>query len=140
MIDFTKLEVGTKVWDFGKGWGTIKSIGKHTIYPIEVTFEDFDDSTYTLEGKCFKDQINPRLFLSELKIPEENLRHPLKTDDLVLVRDHEKDDWVKRHFYGFANGGILVFMYGKTSWTIENHEDYVRYNCWKLPEVEDEKN
>jgi hypothetical protein len=65
-------------------------------------------------------------------------RPELKIDDPVLVRCDAKDKWSKRHFAGWnKNGpGIMVFAYGRTSFTHSGEEkDLGSWPFYKLPEA-----
>lgn len=64
---FKNAEVGDKVWSVGHGWGKITHIDNDDTYPLKVKF-DGDSATYTLEGKFYKDDLNPTLFWDEVKI------------------------------------------------------------------------
>ena len=63
-------------------------------------------------------------------------RPELKIDDPVLVRGYTKAKWSKRHFAGWnKNGpGIMVFAYGRTSFTHSGEEkDLGSWPFYKLP-------
>jgi hypothetical protein len=65
-------------------------------------------------------------------------RPELKIDDPVLVRSNAKDKWSKRHFAGWNKNspGIMVFAYGRTSFTHSGEEkDLGSWPFYKLPEA-----
>ena len=139
-FDFTKLPIGTKVFDFVFGWCEITKISATTVtYPVHVAFADHE-ATYTHNG-CLHIGEMQRLFLREVKfeVPEDAYTPPLpdlKKDTPVLVRNLEVELWCKRHFSHFARGNMFVFSEGRTSWTANQDTD--GWDFWKLPEETDE--
>jgi hypothetical protein len=76
---FENAEVGDRVWDILKGWGTVTNTSAKSDYSIEVMFSYNGVVTYTIEGKSFISDINPSLFWDEVKIkaPEQPPRTKL---------------------------------------------------------------
>ena len=66
----------------------------------------------------------------EIIVPAEPTR--LKLDDKVLVRDYDRQVWVKRHFSHFENGLICCFINGVTSWTTSSLDNWstIKTNTW----------
>ncbi len=71
-MDFTKLPIETKVWNFTAGWGTIIDTdykgGTIKPYPIRVQYDNGECETFTANGYAFEDDISPTLFLNEIKL------------------------------------------------------------------------
>ncbi len=69
---FEDAQVGDRVWDFVLGWGIITSIKEKSDFPLTVIFDCKDYYIYTLEGKGYRSDLQPRLFWNEIKfeIPE----------------------------------------------------------------------
>lgn len=59
----------------------------------------------------------------------------VKVDTPVLVKAHEQDDWQKRYFAYFKDGRVYAWLCGTTSWSADNDEDVMSWNCAKLAEV-----
>ena len=136
---FENAKIGDKVWDIRLGWGEIIEIGYTILYPITVKFDSIIDK-YTFEGKwAIKDKF-PTLFWNEFKIPEKAFKKPLpnlEIDAKVLVRSEEETEWHRRHFAGWTeNNQMKCWTAGATSWSVENYDDYLFWDKWKLPEEE----
>lgn len=41
----------------------------------------------------------------------------VEVDTPILVRNHEDNEWIKRHFAKYENGRVYAFCDGYTSWT-----------------------
>jgi hypothetical protein len=76
---FENAEVGDRVWDIRKGWGTIFCNHIDGPYPIEVNFDAEANETFTFEGKSYQLDLNSTLFWDELKFvaPEQPSRTKL---------------------------------------------------------------
>lgn len=59
----------------------------------------------------------------------------VKVDTPVLVKTYEQDDWQKRYFAYFKDGRVYAWLCGTTSWSADNDEDVMSWNCAKLAEV-----
>lgn len=59
----------------------------------------------------------------------------IKVDTPVLVKAHEQADWEKRYFAYFKDGRVYAWLCGTTSWSADNDEDVMSWNCAKLAEV-----
>lgn len=59
----------------------------------------------------------------------------VKVDTPVLVKAHEQADWEKRYFAYFKDGRVYAWLCGTTSWSADNDEDVMSWNCAKLAEV-----
>lgn len=64
---FRNAKVGDKVWDFIYGWGNIINVRKDYSFPIVVSFGNGKITSYKFNGKYDDTEINPRLFLDEIK-------------------------------------------------------------------------
>lgn len=56
----------------------------------------------------------------------------IQVDTKILVRDSENEEWCKRHFAKYENGGIYAFCVGRSSWTDEGDDDVVGWKYAKL--------
>lgn len=56
-------------------------------------------------------------------------------DTPVLVKAYEQDNWQKRYFAYFKGGRVYTWICGTTSWSADNDEDVMSWNCAKLAEV-----
>lgn len=59
----------------------------------------------------------------------------VKVDTPVLVKAYEQADWEKRYFAYFKDGRVYAWLCGTTSWSADNDEDVMSWNCAKLAEV-----
>lgn len=57
-------------------------------------------------------------------------------DTPILVRDCENRKWIRRYFARYANGKILAWYGGATSWSA-NHENVISWKYAKLAEGEE---
>lgn len=83
---FENAKVGDRVWDFVRNeWGEIIKIDKRSEYPLNVKFKR-DGYRYTVDGKIYKDDGNPRLFWQEIKfeIPEKPFKLVNLLNDYIL--------------------------------------------------------
>lgn len=79
-----QFKEGQKVWEFSRGWGTIKRVHNNAkcYYPVEVSFNNNEEEEYvyyTKDGKRYV-KFNRVLFFEEIPIPESALIH--KNDEL----------------------------------------------------------
>lgn len=89
-------------------------------------------------ASAFKN-ILPKLKLNEyISIAEElgivDWRN-INVDTPVLVKAHEQDAWEKRYFAYFKDGRVYAWLCGTTSWSANDDEDVMSWNCAKLAEV-----
>ena len=61
----------------------------------------------------------------------------VKVDTPILVRNNEKQEWLKRYFAYLDGGTVYAWKYGKTSWSAENGFDAYPWDCVKLAEREE---
>ena len=59
----------------------------------------------------------------------------VEVDTPVLVRDFESTKWVKRHFAFFKNEKVYTWDGGLTSWTCDDLNDAMSWECAKLAET-----
>lgn len=52
-------------------------------------------------------------------------------DTPVLAKDNDEDNWHKRYFAKYENGGLFAFAYGQTEWS-SNGIEPIRYDQMKL--------
>lgn len=72
-----------------------------------------------------------RWLFSEYEEPEVDWSK-VKVDTPILVRESEKNPWLKRHFAKFKGGKVYAWNSGKTSWSIEDKIDML---CWKYAKL-----
>lgn len=56
-------------------------------------------------------------------------------DTPILVKQHEQDEWEKRHFAYFKDGKVCAWLCGATSWSADYEGDTTDWNFVKLAEV-----
>jgi len=59
----------------------------------------------------------------------------VKVDTPVLVKAYEQADWEKRYFAYFKDGRVYAWLCGTTSWSADNDEDVMSWDCAKLADV-----
>lgn len=59
-------------------------------------------------------------------------------DTKILVKDKFDSTWTKGHFAFYKNGGVYVWISGKTSYTVKNTDDAYRWDHAKLYKQEAE--
>lgn len=59
----------------------------------------------------------------------------VKVDTPIYVREHENNDWKKRHFAFFKKGKVYSWLGGETSWTVERADYVFSWRYAKLAEV-----
>ena len=74
--------------------------------------------------------------LSEYKEPEIDWSK-VKVDTPILVKNTEKEEWVKRHFARFKNGKVYAWYDGLTSWSTAGENDVNFWEYAKLAESEE---
>lgn len=129
---FADVRVGDKVWDIRKGWGVVDELEYYSDYPVCVDF-GHGCETYTLEGYCSEDDVNPTLLWDEIEIKTPPAPLPkLEVDTKVVVWEDVGTE-LKRHFSHFSKEGVLhTFYNGKTSFT--NDGETSAWVNWKLAE------
>lgn len=55
----------------------------------------------------------------------------VSVDTPVLAKDNDEDNWHKRYFAKYENGGLFAFAYGQTEWS-SNGIKPIRYDKMKL--------
>lgn len=56
----------------------------------------------------------------------------VKVDTPILVRESERNSWLRRYFAKFEGGKVYAWDSGKTSWSIE---DKTCMLCWKYAKL-----
>lgn len=56
-------------------------------------------------------------------------------DTPILVKQHEQNEWKKRHFAYFKDGKVRAWLCGVTSWSADYEGDTTDWNFAKLAEV-----
>jgi hypothetical protein len=59
----------------------------------------------------------------------------VKVDTPILVKQHEQDEWEKRHFAYFKDGKVCAWLCGATSWSADYEGDTTDWNFAKLVKV-----
>lgn len=59
----------------------------------------------------------------------------VKVDTPILVKQHEQDEWEKRHFAYFKDERVYAWLCGATSWSADYEGDTTDWNLAKLAEV-----
>jgi hypothetical protein len=84
------LKVGDKVFDITLGWGEIRELRNEPTIDgtsIKAQFKNGEWNFYTDEGKTDSDNINPSLFLHEIKLEQE--LPEFVEGEIVLVSDSQ---------------------------------------------------
>ncbi len=61
----------------------------------------------------------------------------VEVDTPILVRDHEDQEWERRHFAKYENGDIYAWRDAYTSWTASHDDDMTWWRYAKLAESEE---
>lgn len=130
---FESVQVGDKVWSVLYGWGVVSEVSKGSAYPLRAHFQGGVRRWYTSEGKQYKTHVSQILFWDEVKIEAPKKPLPdLEVDAKIFVWDDPRRKF-KGHFSHFdENGGICVFMDGRTSFSSECDTELWKY--WELAE------
>lgn len=59
----------------------------------------------------------------------------VKVDTPILVRSYKSTKWVKRHFAFFKNEKVYTWDDGLTSWTCDDVNNSMSWECAKLAEL-----
>lgn len=137
-------------WLFRKlyddGWRYIVANKYDNIYLTNEKPSMFDDVDEVRISSC-KKYIGitgvmaalPKLSANEVFDIEEKLGivdwPKVKVDTPILVRQHEQDEWEKRHFAYFKDGRVCAWLCGATSWSADYEDDITDWNFAKLAEV-----
>lgn len=113
---FETAKVGDRVWDIGRGWGTVQEV-LPSKWPVRVRFDTSCQESYTYAGG--ETMSTPRtLFWDELVIPIKPLPK-LEVDTLVRVWDRSRDRAKLRYFSHFEGTKIFTYHWGATSITAD---------------------
>lgn len=122
---FEAVKVGDRVWDIGKGWGTVQEVLCESRWPVQVRFDTSYQDSYTYAGGITEPA--PRtLFWDELVIPIKPLPK-LKVDTLVRVWDRSRDHAKLRYFSHFEGTKIFTYGWGATSITADATSAWVNW-------------
>lgn len=92
---FEDAQVGDRVWDMLRGWGTITHIAPNEKCPIHFVADIDSFSTFTFEGKRNNCDKSPTLFWNEIKfeIPEKpfDLESELKKLEIVEFKNNKSN-------------------------------------------------
>ena len=100
---FKKAEIGDRVYDLLKGWGTVVNINPKDNYPIHVDSDVDSFCTFTYDGKRDIKDKNPTLFWSEIEY--EIPKKPISTRKVL-----EED---------IKNLEIVPFVYDQENYYLE---------------------
>lgn len=105
---FKNAQVGDRVYDLLKGWGTIVNINPEDNYPIYVNSDIDSFCTFTYDGKRDINDKNPTLFWDEIKfdIPKKpfNLENELKQLEVQEFKTAERN-----YFLTWDNAGKSIY-------------------------------
>jgi hypothetical protein len=133
---------GQRAWSPTLGWGTVEIMRRYETCPVKLIPEKGYPTTFTPDGRGTVGSILPTLFHNEVK-PEDwpdpdPPRPELQIDDPVWVLDVVSRKWFPRHFAGWSDSGMLVFLNGKTSRTSHGVE-IVNDNYYHLGPTKDNR-
>ena len=85
-----------------------------------------------IRSTCFTEE-NQRIDIAEyLGIVDWS---KIAVDTPILVKQHEQDEWEKRHFAYFKDERVYAWLCGATSWSADYEGDTTDWNLAKLAEV-----
>lgn len=95
---------------------------EHPVIGLMRLSKDNDEviSTYTKDGFYFSANDPCEYDLVEVSSPWTEF----VVDEPVLVRNEEREEWVRRHFAGVENGLPCCWDNGLTSWTSKHQEKF----------------
>ena len=116
----SKFEVGDRVWGMTDGWGIVTSNDpRNTLgpYPVEVTFDNGSEDSYTSNGSRYDDELRPTLFFDEVKAEDWPNPPKPKPDPATLVLNQEimvkvldTDNTFTRRLFAFADGSNVWYF------------------------------
>ena len=128
---------GDKVWSIQLGECEVVFISPREPYPVTVKNKSGTKARYMAKGFYQAVDASPSLFhkkpYDELP-PEPNRLPDLKMDARILVRNSEKDTWVRRHFKKWIGDKPVCWGTGTTS---RFRGSSIEWEFWKLPEDDD---
>ena len=131
---------------YNNGWCYLAMNNFDELYLTNEKPPMYDDVNQIRIGSCKKammatalKNILPKLKCNECISIAEELGiadwSKVKVDTPVLVKAYEQADWEKRYFAYFKDGRVYAWLCGTTSWSADNDEDVMSWNCAKLAEV-----
>src|SRR5690606_32016401 len=100
-------------------------------YYWRVEFERFGSYLFTEDGKYMTDSPVPSIFHNEVKAEDWPDPAPplpdLKVDDPIWVRDHDHEEWRRRHFKCWNDGRVVAYANGGTSWSTNSTTTWNRW-------------
>ena len=130
---FSNAKVGNKVWGFSYGWGVITSINPSSSYPIEVTYPQGYDETYTYEGKGYVKDTYPTLLWDEVKFDIPPKPMPKLEVDTKLTVWADIYERYPRYFHSFTKDGkVRTWTEGRSSFSARSEDDYTIWPNWEL--------
>ena len=133
---FKNLKLDTKVFSIHHGWGYVARIDIDCEDELCYQYKSDEGEEglwFDVNGKLGKLDAFPSIYwdIPEVTAP----KRPLPMDTQIFVRDDDDDDWIKRHFKSYTNGGeVTAWNDGRTSFTVENPHNFTYWKQWKLPD------
>lgn len=84
-----------------------------------------------LEIAILQELLKPRLYIAIEDYIDVVDWENVPVDTPVLAKDNDEDNWHKRYFAKYENGGLFAFAYGQTEWS-SNGIEPIRYDQMKL--------
>ena len=87
--------------------------------------------TYTSEGTHWLKEGSDY----DLIIPEDYSTY--KIDEPVMVRDHDEEEWLHKHFAGVKEDKPCTWNCGTTSWSVGSMDEMIVWNQCRRPTKEE---
>ena len=139
-VDFSNYKVGDRVWDSWKEkWWTITKTEWGHNYPLCLSNGD----SCTFAGKYVNDAPTSRYYPNAFEIPDSAFEKPLpelEVDAKVWVWSDYAKTWKRAHFVKWGDdGGMCVFMDGRTSHTMITALRFDLHQKWSLTDPTEAK-
>lgn len=129
-----EFQLGDRVFYYREGWGKITNIDKCqiSIFPITVTFDNGDESTFTKEG--LYDTTHPHASLSYEEydfvhggFSQSRPRPKLKAGTIIYVREKTSGNWLMLPFVRWEYDGTAVVFLSQKEEGLQ-----ARFSEWSL--------
>lgn len=61
---------GTRVYDLRHGWGSVTNVSEKDKRPVKVTFDNWLQESYHLDGRAWHEDAKPMLYKHNVRIVE----------------------------------------------------------------------